>query len=1415
LTTIYASSGADWSGVYSSNEMFTGCENLKGGNNTEWSDDYTDAEYARIDSEGKPGYFTEAYARVGGKACADVFSTISAIGGASANDTVEVQLSCWVTAADLGKAATSGTIIYAIANSPAYINLVVPEDANIILGSDCQRMFYQCSKLVSANLRGFNTQIVTDMSYMFSSCSALKTVDVSSFNVQNVTNMNCMFQNSSSLTTIYAAPVTDWSEVPASSTGMFSHNSRLVGGCGSLGVSGGGLIYARIDGLNGQPGYFTRVRLPGELYASVDGVLYDDKASTIAAISSSTADTLKVVIYSGVTGADLGKKATTGSIIATLPNCKGSIRPTLLTVDKDANILLCGDCSAMFSGTAIMEADLRGLNTTGVTNMSSMFAGCTYLTTLNLSSFNTEKVTDMSYMFRLCSSLNTIYVVKGADWSGVETSTAMFSGCSNKLKGGSGTAFNSNKIDAEYAKVDYMDGQPGYFTRVRLPGELYARVDGVLYDDLASTIAAINNSTADTLKVVVYSGVNAKDLGNASKGAEGTTIYSAIPSAKSRKASLIVDKDADILLGADCSGMFSGKSSLVYADLRGLNTRYVTNMSRMFYGCTNLPSLDLSSFNTENVTDMSEMFRSCARLSNIYVEKGADWSGVETSTDMFSACTTLKGGRGTAYDGAIIDATYAKVDGGTENPGYFRAAFEQYAEVNGVKCDNLEATLSAMTNSIADTIDLVLYDGVTAADLGTATTTGTIVFNIRNNITKPIRLVVDKDADIVIDDCYQMFRRCSYLVSADLRGFNTSNVSTMAQMFQDCSGITTLNLSSFDVSNVTDMSYMFGCAKLTTIYVAKGADWSGVATSDCMFQGCSRLKGGNGTAFNSSAIDATRARIDGLNGQPGYFTMVRMPGELYAMVDGTLCDDLASTIAAITNSAADTINLILYSGVTATDLGKGGESGANGIIGAIKNTTEQKVSLVVPEEANIELNADCSLLFYGCSKLVSADLRGLNTENVTDMTQMFQGCGFTTLDLSSFNTSKVTNMLAMFRRCASLTKVIFGGKFTTENVENMSSMFRDDPIDTLDLSSFNTEKVTNMSGMFSGCSALTTLDLSSFSTENVTDMGSMFYGCSKLTTIYAASGANWYKEGVTSTNMFYNCTNLMGGNGTAFNSSAIDATRARIDGLNGQPGYFTSNGVLGGRFSVSAGKQVYFSQGNLQYQASTNTWRFAENQYDYVGSTNANISSTYTGWIDYFGWGTSGYNNKYPYMTSATDSDYGDGENDIAGTEYDWGVHNAISNGGKQAGLWRTLTQEEWAYMLEDESRSGKYGFGVVESVNGLILLPDDWTHPTDISSSSSQTFTSGKSTSSTSWPNTYTAADWAKMQAAGAVFLPAAGYRAGTSIRQVSSMGDYWLATANGSSKAYRLYFTPTDIDGASASNRNYGFSVRLVRDK
>ena len=261
------------------------------------------------------------------------------------------------------------------------------------------------------------------------------------------------------------------------------------------------------------------------------------------------------------------------------------------------------------------------------------------------------------------------------------------------------------------------------------------------------------------------------------------------------------------------------------------------------------------------------------------------------------------------------------------------------------------------------------------------------------------------------------------------------------------------------------------------------------------------------------------------------------------------------------------------------------------------------------------------------------------------------------------------------------------------------------------------------------------------------------------------------------------------------------------------------DGTLPGLFSVSATKQVHFSQGNLQYQASTNTWRFAEHQYDYVGtqtadycgfyggnvsgSDNRNISSTYNGWIDLFGWGTG----SNPILSNSNHEDYG--------VFVDWGC-NPISNAGNIANRWRTLTKSEWYYLFNKRTGAlSKRGTGNINGVGGLIILPDSWTLPSECS------FTSGFcSPSGDNYPdwthNSYTLAQWAQMEAAGAVFLPAAGNRFGTYVANVGNIGYYWSSTSsrNFDGDAYGMNFDGDNLDAMYYHLRDDGFSVRPVQD-
>jgi len=153
----------------------------------------------------------------------------------------------------------------------------------------------------------------------------------------------------------------------------------------------------------------------------------------------------------------------------------------------------------------------------------------------------------------------------------------------------------------------------------------------------------------------------------------------------------------------------------------------------------------------------------------------------------------------------------------------------------------------------------------------------------------------------------------------------------------------------------------------------------------------------------------------------------------------------------------------------------------------------------------------------------------------------------------------------------------------------MSDMFDGcSGLTSLDLSSFDTSNVTHVGHMFNGCSKLTSLDLSSFDTNNVIDTQYMFNDCSELTTIYVSHSWDITKILFNTTNMFSNCSNLVGGNGTTYNSSYTDKTYARIDTTD-TPGYFTDinspMGLIGLRLSnlVSEATSVTFDYYNDEY----------------------------------------------------------------------------------------------------------------------------------------------------------------------------------------------------------------------------------------
>ena len=365
----------------------------------------------------------------------------------------------------------------------------------------------------------------------------------------------------------------------------------------------------------------------------------------------------------------------------------------------------------------------------------------------------------------------------------------------------------------------------------------------------------------------------------------------------------------------------------------------------------------------------------------------------------------------------------------------------------------------------------------------------------------PVLDVSNFDTSRVIN-MYCMFYK-TIATTLDVSNFDTSKVNNMRSMFDE-SKVTTLDLSNFDTSKVTNMKSMFYKSNVTTLDVSN-FDTSKVTDMSYMFGYAS-----------AATLDVSNFSTSNVTNMKGMFWATKVKSL-----------DLSNF-----NTSNVTImdSMFFNSQVTTLDVSS--------------FDTSKVISM--------------SSMFYG-TKVTTLDLSNFNTSNVTNMSGLFRESSVTALNLTNFDTSKVTNMASMFGKLN--LNALNLSNFDTSNVIDMSFMFINSKISNLNVSSFNTSKVTNMRCMFCSFKSAT-LDVSNFDTSKVTNMSDMF-SSSTLNTIYVSnkfdtsSVINTTDTLDGSTNMFKNCTNLVGGSGTKYNSSYVDKTYARIDGGTSNPGYFT------------------------------------------------------------------------------------------------------------------------------------------------------------------------------------------------------------------------------------------------------------------
>ncbi len=464
-----------------------------------------------------------------------------------------------------------------------------------------------------------------DCSDMFSWCTNLTSLDVSGFDTSNVTNMRGMFYNCSELGSL---------NVSGFDTSNVTDMSNMFGRCYKLTELNLGDFDTR-EVKNMSSMFANCYKL-----ASLDLINSNFDTSKVKDMNYMFAYCKKLTELN-LGGFDTSEVTDMSYMFV---DCENLQELNLTGLFNTSNVT---NMSCMFSGCyGLPSLDLSNFKTGKVTNMSHMFDYCYGLESLNVSGFDTREVTDMGGMFIYCSGLTSLDV-SGFDTSIVENMRAMFSSCSC-LTSLDLSSFNTGSV----TDMGYMFSDCSGLTELNLTGKFKTRC----VEDMSSMFSQCYNLSS------LY-GVS--DFDTSSVKNMNSMFFSCKNLAE---LDLSKFKTGEV---TNMNSMFMQCYELASLDVSGFDTSKVTDMNGMFQSCKILTSLDLSSFDTSKVTDMGNMFFQSRELKTIYV--GNDWNTdiVTSSNSMFYKCTAIVGGQGTTYNSSYTDKSYAHVDGGTNNPGYF------------------------------------------------------------------------------------------------------------------------------------------------------------------------------------------------------------------------------------------------------------------------------------------------------------------------------------------------------------------------------------------------------------------------------------------------------------------------------------------------------------------------------------------------------------------------------------------------------------------------------------------------------------------------------------------------------------------------------------------------------------------------
>lgn len=988
-------------------------------------------------------------------------------------------------------------------------------------------MFKDCKSLQTLNLTHFDTRKIKDMSGMLAGCESMTNLNLSSFKTESLKQSANMFNGLNTTSKIYI-PYDISSTIYPAQVKEQTHPNLIVVYPAQVLKLDDELVFLCSDKTYSYGDKWNRREIQ-DVYSGVD-VLDDDdpKWNGRSSIKKVTFDPSfakvmplttnrwfwRLTNLESVVGleylntsevTDMSSMFQECSKLETLPNFN------MLNTQKVTSM------ASMFEDCyALKELDLSNLNTANVTNMDNMFSTCNSLSELNLSNFNTQNLKSMSGMFNYTKMLK-LRLDKVINLEDVPQRNA-FVNVKNLLVQTNEDQKEAIK-DIFVSKLGFVEGVTGYFN---LPQ--YAQAVWTEGNSTLTFIYGMEKKVGDYLgkNKITYVWKGDDVIGGTSSG-RFTTNVSWYNDIHDQIKTVVFDKTFAEVTPKTLFTWFKDCSELTtIKGLQNLNTSEATSMESMFEGCTQLTSLDLSSFNTEKVTSMSKMFHECSSLTTLNVS-GFNTSNVTQMYRMFKGCSNLQSLDLSNFNVRRVNTAYELFTGDSKLTE-LRVGRDFVISALGSPGSSSGRSRAIMVSHPFQNIKtLDIYVPQSAWD------------EVTTNFTEKLKFVEDDNGWYVMEGGVNVPQAIWTAGNTTLTFVNrplmkeggkfrgqtitklySGKAVTESDPFPAWNDAVQAKVTkvvfdeSFgDVKPTSLIRWFMNCKELTAIDHIEYLNTSAATSMSYMFQGCGKLETLDVTHFNTSNCTKMTSMFSGC--------------KILEVLD-----------------------------VTGFETGK------------------------VTSMAN---------MFINCSKLKTVDMRYFDTQKVTDMSQMFKGCSnLQSVNISTSNSfAKVTTMESMFEDCNSLQKMPSELFFSRRNEKNISfkKMFKnckqmtdysysiyeghldfskatsteemfyncnnfavDMSVDVCSTDENKAGTLTSMKSMFEGCSKIKNVTITALNSGNLKDVSFLFKGCGSLETagVYLA-----YANDLTTTeSMFEDCRSLKAVKGIGSYTSPNLTTMAKM-----------------------------------------------------------------------------------------------------------------------------------------------------------------------------------------------------------------------------------------------------------------------------